>query len=79
MFSRREAVLSSEMWALVQEQEHVYGVTHRDRIKSVVSPQRKETGKARNAISPAVNRLDSQVCCAHRPNEFLDGNSKKQR
>lgn len=34
--------LSSEMWILVQEQEHVYGITHQDRLKPVVPPQRKK-------------------------------------
>lgn len=79
MFSKGEAGLSSETWALVQGQEHAYGVTHQDRLKSVVYPQRKETWKTGNTISSAVNRSDSQVCHAHRPNEFLDGKSKKQR
>lgn len=55
MFGRGEAGLSLEMWALVQEQEHVYGVTHQDRLKSVVSPQKNETWKTGNTISSAVN------------------------
>lgn len=79
MLSCKTHGLSSEMWTLVQEQEHVYGVTHQDRLKPVVSPQRKETWKTKNIISSAVNGLDSQVFHAHGPNEFLDGNSKKQR
>lgn len=38
--------------------------------------QRKETWKIGNSILLALN---DWVCHAHRPNEFLDGNSKKQR
>lgn len=37
----------------------------------------KETQKAGNTISSAVNGLDSQVSHAYRSNEFLDGDPKK--
>lgn len=41
MTIRGDAGLSSKMWALVQDQEHVYGVTYQDRLKFICFPTKE--------------------------------------